>query len=173
MRHQPHLTAGALERLDGGLAVQHRRDDVAVVGDVLLAHDHPVAVADRGLHHRVAHHFEQEQRALADQLARQREHVFDGFLGQDGSTGRDPPENRDECGLRQRIRPGHLGGGRGHVVVGAADIDRPGRLGSRRKYPLRSSVRSWCATEDVDVSPTASPISRMLGDSRGWSPRRE
>ena len=28
---------------------------------------------------------------------------------------------------------------------------------------MRSRVRSWCATEEVEVRPTASPISRMLG----------
>lgn len=38
-----------------------------------------------------------------------------------------------------------------------------GRFGSRRRKPFFSRVRSWCATEEVDVSPTASPISRMLG----------
>ena len=38
-----------------------------------------------------------------------------------------------------------------------------GRFGSRRRKPLRSSVASWWATLLGLVSPTASPISRMLG----------
>ena len=38
-----------------------------------------------------------------------------------------------------------------------------GRLGSRRSQPLRSSAASWWDTLDELVSPTASPISRMLG----------
>ena len=38
-----------------------------------------------------------------------------------------------------------------------------GRFGSRRRKPLRSSVASWWETLDELVSPTASPISRMLG----------
>ncbi len=38
-----------------------------------------------------------------------------------------------------------------------------GRLASRRRYPLRSRTVSWWATLDVDASPVASQISRMLG----------
>ena len=38
-----------------------------------------------------------------------------------------------------------------------------GRLGSRRRKPLRSSIDSWCATDDVDARPADSQISRMLG----------
>ena len=38
-----------------------------------------------------------------------------------------------------------------------------GRLGSRRRKPLRSSVASWWATDDGEVRPTASPISRIDG----------
>jgi hypothetical protein len=38
-----------------------------------------------------------------------------------------------------------------------------GRLGSRRRKPLRSRVWSWWATDDEEVSPTASPISRIDG----------
>src|SRR5580693_4694761 len=51
VRHQPYLTARTFERLDGCLAVDHGRNDVAVVGDMLLSHDHPVVVADRGFDH--------------------------------------------------------------------------------------------------------------------------
>ena len=38
-----------------------------------------------------------------------------------------------------------------------------GRLGSRRTYPFSSRTLSWWATLEELVSPTASPISRMLG----------
>ena len=77
-----------LERLDGRLAVDHRRDDLAVLGDRLAPHHDPVAVADRGVDHRVADHLEQEQLAVADQLAGQREHVLDDLLGQDRARRR-------------------------------------------------------------------------------------
>ena len=77
MRQQPDVAVLALERLDGGLAVDHRGDDVAVLGGRLLADDDVVAVADRGVDHRVADDLEQEQRALADQLLGQREDVLD------------------------------------------------------------------------------------------------
>src|ERR1700742_3267122 len=56
VRHQPYLTARALERLDRGLTVEHGGDDVTVVGDILLPHHDPVTVADRGFDHRVADH---------------------------------------------------------------------------------------------------------------------
>ena len=36
MRHQPHLTGCAFEGFHGGFAVDHRGDDIAVLGDVLL-----------------------------------------------------------------------------------------------------------------------------------------
>jgi len=69
VRHQPHLTPRSLECLDGRFTVDHRRDDVAVVGNVLLTHDHPVAVADGRVDHRITDHLEQEQRPLADEFA--------------------------------------------------------------------------------------------------------
>src|SRR5436305_375102 len=45
VRHQPHLTTGALESLDCRFAVDHRLDDVTVVDDGVMEHYHPVAVA--------------------------------------------------------------------------------------------------------------------------------
>src|SRR5262249_33956831 len=51
VRHEPHLIPSALERLDGGFPVDHRRDNVAVVGGVLLTYHHPVAVTDRCVNH--------------------------------------------------------------------------------------------------------------------------
>src|SRR6478735_12585371 len=42
---QPHVAVLALERLDGRLALDHRRDDLAVLGGLLLADDDVVAVA--------------------------------------------------------------------------------------------------------------------------------
>ena len=38
-----------------------------------------------------------------------------------------------------------------------------GLVGSRRMKPLRWSASSWEWTLEVEVSPTASPISRMDG----------
>ena len=64
--HQPDVPVALLERLDGGLAVDHGRDDLAVLRALLLADDHPVAVGDGRVDHRVARHLEHEQVALAD-----------------------------------------------------------------------------------------------------------
>ena len=110
MREQPDLAVLALEGLDRRLVVEHRRDDVAVVGARLLAHDDPVAVADRRVDHRVADDLEQEQRALADDLAGEREDVLDDLLGRDRHTGGDPAQHR------------HVGR-LGPLVVDAGDVD--------------------------------------------------
>src|SRR5699024_8128386 len=59
-RQQPELVLGALQRLDRGLALDHGRHDLTVLGHRLTAHHDPVAVADRSIDHRVADHIEQE-----------------------------------------------------------------------------------------------------------------
>jgi len=64
--HQPDVPVALLEGLDGGLAVDHGRDDLAVLRVLLLADDHPVPVGDGRVDHRVACHLEHEQVALAD-----------------------------------------------------------------------------------------------------------
>ena len=66
VRHQPDVPVALLERLHRGLAVDHGRDDLAVLRALLLPDDHPVAVRDGGVDHRVACHLEHEQGALAD-----------------------------------------------------------------------------------------------------------
>jgi hypothetical protein len=119
------VAVAALEGLDGGLAVDHGRDDVAVLGVGLLADDHPVAVGDRGVDHRVADDLEHEQRAAADQLAGEREDVLDGLLGQHGAAGGDAPDDRDVG----RLRAGGAGGGLVVVLV---------RDGQRRRRGERS-----------------------------------
>jgi hypothetical protein len=99
VRHQPDVVVCALERLDGGLAVDHRRDDVPVVRDGLLADHDPVAVGDRGIDHGVTDDLQQEQGSVANQLLGQREDVLDGLLGQDGTTGGDPADQRHVRGV--------------------------------------------------------------------------
>ena len=122
--------------LDGGLAVDHRGDDVAVFGGGLLAHHDDVAVADRRLDHRVALDLKRKQRALPDQLAGQRQHILDVLLGQDRATGGDAAEQR-------HIGRGGPGGAGGLVVVGGPRTSTArGREGSRRRKPLRSSSLS-------------------------------
>ncbi len=90
----------ALEALHRGLAVDHRGDDVAVLGDRLAADGDPVAVADGGLDHGVAGDFEHEQLPVADELAREREDVLDRLFGEDRSAGRDSADERDIGGRR-------------------------------------------------------------------------
>src|SRR5512146_1205643 len=54
VRQQPDLAVLALEGLDGRLAVDQRRHDLAVLGGLLLADHDVVAAADRCVDHRVA-----------------------------------------------------------------------------------------------------------------------
>ena len=85
----------------------------------LLPDDHPVAVADRRVDHRVADHLEQEQRPLADQLARKREDVLDDLLGEDRPAGGDPADDRDVRRLGTGVS------GRRLVVDALEDLARP------------------------------------------------
>jgi hypothetical protein len=93
------VTVALLERLHGGFAVDHRRDDLAVLRVLLLANDYPVPVRDGGVDHRVAGDLQHEQAALAHELARQREDVLNLLIGGDRDTGRDPANKRHVSSL--------------------------------------------------------------------------
>ncbi len=144
MRHQLDVTVPAAEGLDGGLAVDHRRDDVAVLGHRLLPDHHPVAVGDRGVDHRVADHPEQEQGALADQVARERKDVLDGLLGQDRAARRDPADDR------------HIGG-----WSGAGRPRRPRRPPRASGCPPRADGWGPCAAD-----PLRSQHGQLVGHRR-------
>ncbi len=47
---QPSVAVTLPEHLDGGLGVEHRCDDVTVLGGFLLTYDYPVTVANRGVY---------------------------------------------------------------------------------------------------------------------------
>ena len=100
MRHEPYVAVASLERLDGCLVAEQCSDDVAVLGVMLLAHDDPVAIADRRIDHRIAGHLEQEQVAVADELAGEREDCLDLLLGEDRAAGCNTPDERHVCGGR-------------------------------------------------------------------------
>ena len=53
---------------------------------MLLADNHPVAVADCGVNHGITLDLEHEQLAATDQLAGQSEHILHGLLGSDGAA---------------------------------------------------------------------------------------
>src|ERR1700722_8851491 len=145
MRHQPDVLGGAFEGLDRGLAFQHRGHDVAILGHRLLAHDHPVAVRDSRVHHRVADDLEQEESALADDLPGQREDVLDRLFGQDRPASGDPPDER----YVGRLLRGDVHGG---VVIGV-------RLGPDGRMPWQP---------DLDgPGPASVPAQISLGLQRG------
>ena len=93
------MAVALLERLDGGLAIDHGRDDFAVLRVLLLPDDDPVAVRDGRVDHRVTGHLQHEQAALADQLPGEREDVLDLLVGGDRHTGGDPADERHVRGL--------------------------------------------------------------------------
>src|SRR5690625_1735738 len=93
LRQQPLMTGLALEGLDRGLTVEQGRDDLSVVGGVLLAHDDPVVMADGGVDHRIADDLEQEHLTRADDLSRQGEDIVDLLLGQDRTAGGDATDD--------------------------------------------------------------------------------
>jgi hypothetical protein len=88
-----------LERFHGGFAVDHGRDDLAVLGVLLLADDHPVPVRDGRVDHRVAGDLQHEQAALADKLPGKREDVLNLLIGGDRDASRDPADERHVGGL--------------------------------------------------------------------------
>ena len=74
------------EHLHGCFIVEQSGNDIAVVRGVLLADDHPVTVANRGVNHGIALDLEHEQLAATDQLAGQGEHILHGLLGGNGAA---------------------------------------------------------------------------------------
>ena len=74
------------EHLHGCFIVEQRSNDIAVVCGVLLADNHPVAVADCGVDHGIALDLEHEEFAVTYQLAGQGEHILHGLLGGDGTA---------------------------------------------------------------------------------------
>ncbi len=130
---QPGVAVALAEHLDGRLAVEHRRDDLAVLGRALRAHDDPVAVADGGIDHRVADDLQHEQLALADELAGEREDLVDLLLGGDRDAGRDASDERHHRGVADRDRVAR-GGLRSSMPGSSMSTSRArGRFGSRRR----------------------------------------
>ena len=126
---------------------------------------------------------EQEQRALADDLAGQREHVLDRLLGQDRAAGGDPAEHRD-VGRRRAGRPDRLlvvdrrarwAGARRPRAAGwgpcagspssaARPSGRPRWTATRGRPPRRSRAR-WAGSRAARRSPGCSRGSGAGGRS--------
>jgi dihydrofolate reductase len=100
VRDQPDMPVDPLERLDCRLAVsrrvafEHGGDNVAVLDVRLAADNHPVAVSDRGVDHRVADDPEHDEVPLPDQLLWQRDNVLNQLVYENRAAGRDPPHER-------------------------------------------------------------------------------
>ena len=163
---QDDLAPLAQEGLDRRfLARDAGDDDVAVVGGVLLAHDHVVAVEDPGVDHRVAPDPEHEQVAVAGEVLGEGHGLFD-VLG--GAAPR--------CRRRRHRRGGRAGPGGGRR-------SRRSRARSRSRSPGASwgpGAGSPCpAARRGARAPWSSTTGRRprrsrarWADTRGVGPRR-
>ena len=154
----------ALERLDGRLALDHGRHDVAVLGGRLLAHDDPVAVGDGRVDHRVAGDLEQEQRAVADQRG-------------SGKTSSTSARRGSDRRRRSGRRPARTSGVAARRVVADSDARGAAPGAALRRQRRRPRAAGWVAPHEALAlehgqlvrdarsreSPAASQISRMLG----------
>ncbi len=146
--HQPHLVVAPSIGLDRRLALDHRGDDLAILGNRLLPHDNPVTVADGDVDHRIAGDAQHEQRAFADELAGEREDILDGLFGEHRPTSRDAAHN------------GHVRRRRTLIAIGLVDL-RYGPKLTRVEHFERS--RQVGVTADVALR-----LERMklMGDAR-------
>ena len=130
VRHEPDVAVAAPVRLDGGLAVDHGRDDLAVLRHRLLPDDDPVAVADGRVDHRVADHLQQEQGAVADHLPGEREDVLHDLLREQRAARRDPAHERHHARL-----------GHPHLVVAVAGAEGRRGAGAAGRLVVRDGLR--------------------------------
>ena len=87
------------ESFDCGFAIDHRGDDLALVGILLGADYNVIAIADCNIDHGIAYNFEQEELALANEGLGEWEDLFDVLFGEDWSTGGDSAYYWDVDGL--------------------------------------------------------------------------
>jgi hypothetical protein len=78
------------------------------------------------------------------------------MLTADGETSPMPVSSTPESSALEMER-------RAAITSGRNTSRARGRLGSRLRKPLPSSTRSWWATLEDEVRPTAWPISRIDG----------
>ncbi len=87
------------ECFDGGFAIDHGGDDLALLG-VLLGTDHDkVTIADGQVDHGIAYDFEEEEFALSYEGLGEWVDLFDMLFGGDWTTGGDAAHERDVDGL--------------------------------------------------------------------------
>lgn len=162
-----------LEGLDRGLPVNHRRNNLAIFGNRLATHNDPIAVANRGINHRIARYFEHEEIARAGELAGEREDVVNNLLGKNRTTGGDPADG------------GHVDG------RGDLNLDVLRAIGFRRGVAHRSDRRRrryltlrWFGRHAGNLAPEVGDLEgaggadrarctrQLQGDRAGISPRR-
>ena len=88
-----------VQSLDRGLAFEHRHHDLSRLGELLLTHDHVVAVLDVGIDHAVALNLESEAASARGAAVDQKlaDHVLSR---QEGRACRNPTHDGDGNQLR-------------------------------------------------------------------------
>src|SRR5215217_1312129 len=110
VREELDVPAAAEEVLDRGLGLlvgDEGGDHVAVVGRVLTADDHVVAVFQPYGDHRLSADLEHEELTLADQLTREGQQLLDHVLGQGTGTGGDRGAHQGHVGGQRPRHGGH------------------------------------------------------------------
>ena len=83
------------ENFHGGFFIQQGRHDVPVIGGVLFANHHPIAVTDGGVDHRISFDAQHKELAAANQLFGEGKHILNGLLCRDGPARRYATYQRD------------------------------------------------------------------------------
>ena len=125
---EPRVSIALLKNFDGCFLIQHGRNDIAVLGGLLLTHDDPIAITDGGVNHGISDDFQHEEVPIADQLTRQGHYILHVLFRRDGDTGRDAPNQGDLD--RVRIFAGNLAYPRCCLGRNSLqDLQRPRRVG--------------------------------------------
>lgn len=137
------------EGLDGRFVIKEGGHDVAVDGVVLTADHHPVAVADRGIDHRVTSDFEHEQFAVANQLPGERDDVLDGLIGEDRAAGRDPSYQGHHGGVTGSCQRGDIHAAAAEQCAGSLHPGNAGAAVQRQGHEDFHGTRSLGITAEV------------------------
>ena len=83
------------ESFDGGFAINHCGNNLALFASFLGADNDEVAIADCEIDHRIPHNFEHEEFALSDEGLGEWEDFLDVLFGKDWATGGDSTNEWD------------------------------------------------------------------------------
>ena len=89
------MTIYLAEYFDGRFVVKKSRNNVSIIGGVLFANHHSIAVTDGGVDHRISFDAQHKELAAANQLFGEGKHILNGLLCRDGPACRYATYQRD------------------------------------------------------------------------------